>query len=156
MMTYVALEQAVYAALTTPPFQYTDRTGATQTLPAANIMTGEPVDVPDPKPDPLVTFAIGGKGKVSPSLPFRKAEIRISVSTGLPYGSILVGRIYAVILDRLESKDAEGRNPISRVATSTTLALTAVTIEEVDKRAAAFDKDSQRFYIGAQLNVIAQ
>lgn len=156
VMTYLALEQAVFAALTTPTFQYA-LNGATLTLPASNIFSGEPIDVPDPTAiDPMVTFAVGGRGKVTPALPFRDAFIRISVSTGLPYGKDIVEQIYAVILGRLESKDAETPNQLTRVASGGALALAALKIEEVDKRAAAFDGASQRYYVGSQLNAIVR
>jgi hypothetical protein len=76
--TLTTVRQAVYAALTSPQLTYSVGDGPVQTLPVENVLANAPGGPAGTTlPDPLVCFALGGRGIVSSSMPQRIVRLRV-------------------------------------------------------------------------------
>lgn len=155
--TLSAVRQMLFTALTTPPLTYTVNNGAPQTVPAANVFTIPPFDMLDTqnRPSPLINFQVIGRGPVSLQLEDRRIEIKVWVS-GTTGDDDDVTEIMAAIYGLIESPNADGVSPLSRVATGTTLGVLIREVRAIDASAPAFDTISQRIYVDASFSAIAR
>ena len=94
------VRQALFTALTVPTLMYTINDGTAQTLPATSVQPFAPWNLGDQPPaDPLVCFAISGRGIESRKLPDRRLGMKIWVSASTD--SDLVTDLYEAIRARL-------------------------------------------------------
>jgi hypothetical protein len=153
--TIQAVRQSLYSALTNPPLSYQVNSGAIQTVPAANVYTMAPFDMPEnaDKPDPLVNFTVLGRGVESLQLYSRRIEIKVWVST-LTGSDDDVTEIMAAIFGLIESPNSEGVSPLSRAATATTLAVVVREVREIESIAPTYEVSTQRVFADATFHAI--
>ena len=106
------VRQALFMALTTPQLNYTINDGSTIALPAASIQPFAPWNLGDQPPaDPLVCFAISGRGIESKQIPDRHLGMKIWVSASTD--SDLVTDLYEAIRARLSPDTDYGDGYVS-------------------------------------------
>jgi hypothetical protein len=153
--TLQAARQGFFAALTTPPLTYQIDAGPPQTLPIENVWRCEPVDVPEPKPDPLVCISVADAGRASLAIPMRNLDIALNISSALPGADDIVTELASAVVGLLESPDPSGAHPLSRAATAQTLPISIAQVRSSGISASRFDPVSQRWYVTASFHVVA-
>lgn len=162
--TRVAVKQAVYARLTSPPIGYSINNGPPLTVPAANVQQRAiwtpGVGGKAQPPSPYVAFSVGNTPHDT-LMGERVLELKIWVSS--TQSDSEVDEIYEAIRALLHGADDEATPEwatfppptLSQVATSTTLALTVRRCREQRALAADFEPNSARWYVSAQYRIVA-
>lgn len=156
MRTITAFRQSVFSILTSPQLAYVVNGAAPQVLPVASVR-GEPpwVTGADAAPDPLVNFSVASRGRQSLELRDRHIELRIWISSAS--GPDVVTALAEAVLARIapESADASSSSALSRAAAPSTLPIVVRELRESSVLPAAFEKESQRWWISATFSAIA-
>ena|GEM_PF-3920016 len=156
-----ALAEAVYVAMTSPPLSYTTQnangTYGSATLPAANVVKKAVwLSGPNP-PDPLVAFAVSGRGVKSRYLSDRDLRVKLWTVSNFPLAATF---LYEAVRARLHLADQEGAEyastgDISRAAAANALGVSVRECVEIEALPEEFDVQTGRWYCYAVFKVTA-